>query len=74
VRTTRAKKIRCYDLPGPGGPYAVFSDGLRPLDDPATLEAVAQNGMMLSLDPAYAKRLIANGRLELLAGRARVAS
>lgn len=68
MRTTRAKKIRCYDLPGPGGPYAVFSDGLRPLDDPATLEAVAQNGMMLSLDPAYAKRLIADGRLEPLAG------
>jgi hypothetical protein len=68
VKTVGARKIHCHDLPGPGGPYAAFPDGLRHLDDPATLEALAQNGMMLSLDPVYAKRLIADGRRELLAG------
>lgn len=58
--TPRAKKITCVDLPGPSGSYAVIGDQLYPLDDEAA-EAVAQNGMMLSLHPDYAKQLIDEG-------------
>lgn len=58
--TGRAKRIRCRDLPGPEGLYVAFPNGLRAFDDDAA-EALAQNGMMLSLSPAHAKRLIREG-------------
>lgn len=58
--TPRAKRITCYDRPGPSGSYAVIGDKLYPLDDEAA-EAVAQNGMMLSLHPDYAQQLIDEG-------------
>jgi hypothetical protein len=60
VRTGASKQIRCRGLPGPAGPYVAFSDGLHVFDDDAA-EALAQNGMMLSLNPAYAERLIHEG-------------
>lgn len=53
-------KIRCRDFPGPRGSYVAFPDGFRALDD-AAAEAVAQNGMVLSLSTERAQRLIAEG-------------
>lgn len=58
--TARAKRIRCRDLPGPEGLYVAFPNGLHVFDDEAA-KALAQNGMMLALEPEHAKRLIREG-------------
>jgi hypothetical protein len=53
-------RIRCTDLPGPHGPYVALPDGVYEMDDEVA-EALAQNAMMLSLDPDYAEHLIEEG-------------
>jgi hypothetical protein len=56
-----SRRIRCVDLPGPEGAYVAFPSGLHPFDDDAA-EALAQDGMMLSLSPEHAAALIEEGR------------
>jgi hypothetical protein len=56
-RTGPKRTIRCRDLPGPEGAYAVLPDGLHELDDVA-LAALAHNAMLLALHPDHARRLM----------------
>lgn len=57
-RARSKRTIRCRDLPGPEGAYAVLPDGLRELGDDEALAALAHNAMLLALHPDHARRLM----------------